>query len=76
MAHKIIESRVHIEDAEACAQGLQNEIVVVCDTPSDLTAVGVNWYPMSVAIIVEPFTVKILNASRVWKDKTSGGNQE
>lgn len=69
MSYKITETKVHIEDEVACAAGLQNEIVAVLDSADDLTSLGVNWYPMSIAIISDPYSVKVLSASRIWKDK-------
>lgn len=65
MAYFISESKTTVIGSD-----VKQQIVAMCDAAADVTSLGTNYAPMSIAVIAEPFGVKILNASGVWKDKT------
>ena len=47
-----------------------NEITAILDSASDLTSLGTEWCPGSIAIVADEGTpTYILNASREWKEQ-------
>lgn len=64
--YKIISETSFAKDESAT---YTRQILAVCDESDDLTALGTDWYPLSVAVQCDPFKVYVMNASGEWKEK-------